>query len=213
MVEDDEDIAALLRLNLLDEGYQIVHVADGAQALRLLEKELWDAVILDLMLPGVDGLEICRRIRQQTRYLPVIIISARASETQRVQGLEMGADDYLAKPFSILELTARVKAVFRRQEAMGQNLLMDAGRIASHGLSIDPLSRDVKLRGETVDLTPREFDLLYYFARHPGRSFPALSCLIGCGAISTTAMSIRSIPISTACAPKLSATRRSRTSF
>lgn len=213
MVEDDEDIAALLRLNLLDEGYQIVHVADGAQALRLLEKELWDAVILDLMLPGVDGLEICRRIRQQTRYLPVIIISARASETQRVQGLEMGADDYLAKPFSILELTARVKAVFRRQEAMGQNLLMDAGRIASHGLSIDPLSRDVKLRGETVDLTPREFDLLYYFARHPGRSFPALSCLIGYGAISTTAMSIRSIPISTACAPKLSATRRSRTSF
>lgn len=86
LVEDDEDIAALLRLNLLDEGYQIVHVADGAQALRLLEKELWDAVILDLMLPGVDGLEICRRIRQQTRYLPVIIISARASETQRVQG-------------------------------------------------------------------------------------------------------------------------------
>ncbi|STR40449.1 response regulator [Klebsiella michiganensis] len=120
LVEDDEDIAALLRLNLLDEGYQIVHVADGAQALRLLEKELWDAVILDLMLPGVDGLEICRRIRQQTRYLPVIIISARASETQRVQGLEMGADDYLAKPFSILELTARVKAVFRRQEAMGR---------------------------------------------------------------------------------------------
>ncbi|MBH9665231.1 response regulator transcription factor, partial [Burkholderia multivorans] len=177
LVEDDEDIAALLRLNLLDEGYQIVHVADGAQALRLLEKELWDAVILDLMLPGVDGLEICRRIRQQTRYLPVIIISARASETQRVQGLEMGADDYLAKPFSILELTARVKAVFRRQEAMGQNLLMDAGRIASHGLSIDPLSRDVKLRGETVDLTPREFDLLYYFARHPGEVFSRLELL------------------------------------
>ena len=177
LVEDDEDIAALLRLNLLDEGYQIVHVADGAQALRQLEKDLWDAVILDLMLPGVDGLEICRRIRQQTRYLPVIIISARASETQRVQGLEMGADDYLAKPFSILELTARVKAVFRRQEAMGQNLLMDAGRINSHGLSIDPLSRDVKLRGEMVDLTPREFDLLYYFARHPGEVFSRLELL------------------------------------
>ena len=167
LVEDDEDIAALLRLNLLDEGYQIVHVADGAQALRQLEKDLWDAVILDLMLPGVDGLEICRRIRQQTRYLPVIIISARASETQRVQGLEMGADDYLAKPFSILELTARVKAVFRRQEAMGQNLLMDAGRINSHGLSIDPLSRDVKLRGEMVDLTPREFDRVWGY-QHDG---------------------------------------------
>ena len=177
LVEDDDDIAALLRLNLQDEGYQIVHEADGAQALVQLEKGGWDAAILDLMLPNVDGLEICRRIRQMTRYLPVIIISARASETQRVQGLEMGADDYLAKPFSILELTARVKAVFRRQEAMGQNLLMDAGRIASHGLSIDPLSRDVKLRGETVDLTPREFDLLYYFARHPGEVFSRLELL------------------------------------
>ena len=123
LVEDDDDIAALLRLNLQDEGYQIVHEADGAQALRQLDNGVWDAVILDLMLPNVDGLEICRRIRQQTRYLPVIIISARSSETQRVQGLEMGADDYLAKPFSLLELIARVKAVFRRQEAMGQNLL------------------------------------------------------------------------------------------
>lgn len=177
LVEDDDDIAALLRLNLQDEGYQIVHVADGAQALALLEKSPWDAVILDLMLPNVDGLEICRRIRQMTRYLPVIIISARSSEIQRVQGLEMGADDYLAKPFSVLELIARVKAVFRRQEAMGLNLLMDAGRIACHGLNIDPLSREVRLRGELVDLTPREFDLLYYFARHPGEVFSRLALL------------------------------------
>ncbi len=127
LVEDDEDIATLLRLNLQDEGYQIVHEADGGQALARLETQVWDAVILDLMLPGVDGLEICRRIRQMTRYLPVIIISARTSEMHRVLGLEMGADDYLAKPFSLLELIARVKALFRRQEAMGQNLLMDAG--------------------------------------------------------------------------------------
>jgi DNA-binding response OmpR family regulator len=120
LVEDDRDIAGLLRLNLQDEGYQIVHEEDGARALAQLEKTDWDAVILDLMLPNVDGLEICRRIRQMTRYLPVIIISARTSETHRVLGLEMGADDYLAKPFSILELVARVKALFRRQEAMGQ---------------------------------------------------------------------------------------------
>ncbi len=145
LVEDDEDIATLLRLNLQDEGYQIVHEADGGQALARLETQVWDAVILDLMLPGVDGLEICRRIRQMTRYLPVIIISARTSEMHRVLGLEMGADDYLAKPFSLLELIARVKALFRRQEAMGQNLLMDAGRLSCHGLSIDPLSREVKL--------------------------------------------------------------------
>ena len=177
LVEDDDDIATLLRLNLQDEGFQIVHEADGAQALVQLEKGSWDAVILDLMLPHVDGLEICRRIRQMTRYLPVIIISARASETHRVLGLEMGADDYLAKPFSIIELVARVKALFRRQEAMGQNLLMDAGRINCHGLSIDPLAREVRLRGEPVDLTPREFDLLYYFARHPGEVFSRLALL------------------------------------
>ena len=177
LVEDDEDIATLLRLNLQDEGYQIVHEADGGQALARLETRVWDAVILDLMLPGVDGLEICRRIRQMTRYLPVIIISARTSEMHRVLGLEMGADDYLAKPFSLLELIARVKALFRRQEAMGQNLLMDAGRLSCHGLSIDPLSREVRLRGEMVDLTPREFELLYYFARHPGEVFSRLALL------------------------------------
>ncbi|WP_330983514.1 MULTISPECIES: response regulator transcription factor [Enterobacterales] len=177
LVEDDQDIATLLRLNLQDEGYQIVHEVNGTQALVQLENQVWDAVILDLMLPGVDGLEICRRIRQMTRYLPVIIISARTSETHRVLGLEMGADDYLPKPFSVLELIARVKALFRRQEAMGQNIRMEGGSISSHGLDIDPLSREVRLRGETVELTPREFDLLYWFARHPGEVFSRLSLL------------------------------------
>ncbi|MCS2158414.1 response regulator transcription factor [Scandinavium sp. H11S7] len=177
LVEDDQDIATLLRLNLQDEGYQIVHEADGHQALVQLEKQVWDAIILDLMLPGVDGLEICRRIRQMTRYLPVIIISARTSETHRVLGLEMGADDYLPKPFSVLELIARVKALFRRQEAMGQNIRMEGGLITCHQLSIDPLSREVRLRGDIIELTPREFDLLYWFARHPGEVFSRLSLL------------------------------------
>lgn len=177
LVEDDRDIAGLLRLNLQDEGYQIVHEEDGARALAQLEKTDWDAAILDLMLPNVDGLEICRRIRQMTRYLPVIIISARTSETHRVLGLEMGADDYLAKPFSVLELVARVKALFRRQEAMGRNLRLDMGSIACHGLTIDPLPREVRLRGELIDLTPREFDLLYWFARHPGEVFSRLALL------------------------------------
>jgi two-component system OmpR family response regulator len=177
LVEDDEDIAELLRLNLRDEGYQITHESDGAKALLQLEKTDWDAVILDLMLPNVDGLEICRRIRQMTRYLPVIIISARTSETHRVLGLETGADDYLAKPFSVLELVARVKALFRRQEAMGRTLRSGMGCIECHDLIIDPLSRDVRLRGEPVDLTPREFDLLYWFARHPGDVFSRLALL------------------------------------
>ena len=164
LVEDDSDIASLLQLSLKDEGYEIIHEADGARAVELLEKHFWDAVILDLMLPGVDGLEICRRIRQMSFYLPVIIISARTSETHRVLGLEMGADDYLAKPFSVLELMAR-------QEAMSQNLRMEAGIITVHGVEIDPLAREVRLQGKSLDLTPREFDLLYFFARHPGEVF------------------------------------------
>lgn len=177
LVEDDYDIATLLRLNLQDEGYQIVHEADGAKSLALLEKQVWDAVLLDLMLPNVDGLEICRRIRQMAGYLPVIIISARTSEIHRILGLEMGADDYLPKPFSVQELIARVKALFRRQEAMGQNIRLEGGLIRCHGLHIDPLAREVRLCGELIDLTPREFDLLYWFARHPGEVFSRLSLL------------------------------------
>ncbi len=177
LMEDDYDIAALLRLNLQDEGYQIVHEADGARARLLLDKQTWDAVILDLMLPNVNGLEICRYIRQMTRYLPVIIISARTSETHRVLGLEMGADDYLPKPFSIPELIARIKALFRRQEAMGQNILLAGRLICCHGLCINPFSREVHLHNKQVDLTPREFDLLLWFARHPGEVFSRLSLL------------------------------------
>ncbi len=174
LVEDDGDIAALLRLNLEDEGYQITHEADGSRALLAIEDTRWDAVILDLMLPGVDGLQICRRIRQMSHYLPVIIISARSSETERILGLETGADDYLAKPFSVQELVARVRALFRRHQAMGQQ---PAGRIEAHGMTIDPLARSVTLQGQALDLTPREFDLLYFFARHPGEVFSRLALL------------------------------------
>ncbi|HBU95970.1 response regulator transcription factor [Leclercia adecarboxylata] len=174
LVEDDGDIAALLRLNLEDEGYVITHEADGERALHLLGQTHWDAVILDLMLPNVDGLTLCRAIRQRDHYLPVIIISARSSETERILGLETGADDYLAKPFSVQELVARIRALFRRQQAMGQQT---SGLITAHGLTIDPLARSVQLHGEVVDLTPREFDLLYFFARHPGEVFSRLALL------------------------------------
>lgn len=174
LVEDDGDIAALLRLNLEDEGYVITHEADGGRAQHLLGQSHWDAVILDLMLPNVDGLTLCRAIRARDHYLPVIIISARSSETERILGLETGADDYLAKPFSVQELVARIRALFRRQQAMGQQT---SGLINAHGLTIDPLARSVLLRGEVVDLTPREFDLLYFFARHPGEVFSRLALL------------------------------------
>lgn len=200
LVEDDHDIAALLRLNLEDEGYAITHEPDGGNALQRLEKQPWDAVILDLMLPNVDGLEICRRIRQMTRYLPIIIISARSSETDRITGLETGADDYLAKPFSVQELIARIKALFRRQQAMGQ--AQTDGIIQAHGLTIDPLARTVRLNGQHVDLTPREFELLYFFARHPGEVFSRLALLEQVWGISTKATNTPSTLILTACASK-----------
>lgn len=177
IVEDDENIAELLQLHLQKEGYEIVHAADGSLGLELLKQGGWDALILDLMLPGVDGLEICRHARTMTRYTPIVMISARSSETHRVLGLELGADDYLAKPFSMLELVARVKALFRRQEAMSQNLKQDAGTLTFARLSIDPLSRDVRLREQPVELTPREFDLLWFFAKHPGKVFSRLNLL------------------------------------
>jgi two-component system OmpR family response regulator len=177
VVEDDSHIADLICLHLRDEHFEVVHSADGNQGLHLLEQGNWDALVLDLMLPGVDGLEICRRARAMARYTPIIITSARSSEVHRILGLELGADDYLAKPFSMLELVARVKALLRRVDAMARNLKMDAGSLITDGLSIDPITRDVSLDGRRLDLTPREFDLLYFFARQPGKVFSRMDLL------------------------------------
>ena len=177
VVEDDSHIADLICLHLRDEHFEVVHSADGNQGLRLLEQGNWDALVLDLMLPGVDGLEICRRARAMARYTPIIITSARSSEMHRILGLELGADDYLAKPFSMLELVARVKALLRRVDAMARNLKMDAGSLLTDGLAIDPITREVTLHGKRLDLTPREFDLLYFFARQPGKVFSRMDLL------------------------------------
>ncbi|MFM0360019.1 response regulator transcription factor [Paraburkholderia sediminicola] len=177
IVEDDVDIANVLSLHLRDERYEVVHSADGSEGLRLLEQGGWDALILDLMLPGVDGLEICRRARAMTRYTPIIITSARSSEVHRILGLELGADDYLAKPFSVLELVARVKALLRRVEAMAKNSRIDAGSLQLAGLTIDPLTREATVDGKPIELTPREFDLLYFFAQHPGKVFSRMDLL------------------------------------
>jgi DNA-binding response OmpR family regulator len=177
IVEDDVDIANVLSLHLRDERYEVVHSADGNEGLRLLEQGGWDALILDLMLPGVDGLEICRRARAMTRYTPIIITSARSSEVHRILGLELGADDYLAKPFSVLELVARVKALLRRVDALAKDSKIEAGSLRIAGLSIDPLTREATVDGKPIELTPREFDLLYYFAQHPGKVFSRMDLL------------------------------------
>lgn len=177
IVEDDAHIAELLRMHLHDEGYAVTHAPDGDAGVRELERGSWDALILDLMLPGVDGLEICRRARAAKRYTPIIITSARSSEMHRILGLELGADDYLAKPFSVLELVARVRALLRRTEAMARDARMASGRIELGDLDIDPVAREVQVDGRKIDLTPREFDLLHFFARHPDRVFSRLDLL------------------------------------
>src|SRR5262245_13911678 len=136
IVEDDAHIAELLRLHLRDEGYEVVHAADGDTGLRLLESGGWDLLVLDLMLPGVDGLEICRRARAMARYTPIIVTSARSSEVHRIIGLELGADDYLAKPFSVLELVARTRALLRRADALARNARLESGSVELDGLQI-----------------------------------------------------------------------------
>jgi DNA-binding response OmpR family regulator len=178
IVEDDQPIADLLRLHLQDEGYQVSHAADGADGLVQLRRGGWDALILDLMLPGgVDGLEICRQARAMPVYTPIIITSARASELHRILGLELGADDYLAKPFSVLELVARVKALVRRSDAMARQRKDEDGSLALHGVALDPLTREASVDGKRLDLTPREFDLLYFFVKQPGKVFSRLDLL------------------------------------
>ena len=168
IVEDDAPIADLLRMHLGDEGYDVAHAASGDAGLRLLEQEgPWDALVLDVMLPGVDGLQVCQRARAMARYVPIIIISARGSETQRIVGLELGADDYLAKPFSMPELVARVRALLRRAEAMAQSARIDAGAIELGGLQLDPVARTASVDGNALELTPREFDLLAALADWP----------------------------------------------
>ena len=170
VIEDEKELARLVELHLEDAGFRVAVANDGFEGLRLEGSGRFDLVVLDLMLPGMDGLEVCRRIRKQTNYTPVVMLTARSSELDRVLGLEVGADDYLVKPFSLRELVARVKAVFRRIDALGQSR-RQPGPIRLGDLRIDPIRRSVH-HGETaIQLTAREFDLLLQFARHPGRVY------------------------------------------
>ncbi len=171
VIEDDEDIAQMLALNLRAEGFEVAVEPSGEAGLARLARERPHLLVLDLMLPGVDGLQICREVRAAADYLPIIILSAKSSETQRVLGLELGADDYLTKPFSMAELVARVHAVLRRMQAAEQLAATRAGVIRHGALCIDPVAREVRLGDREVVLTGKEFDLLTFFARNVGRVF------------------------------------------
>ena len=170
IIEDDRDISHLIELHLKDLSFRVDTAADGILGLSMAQKGNYDLIILDLMLPKLDGLEICKRLRGESNHTPILMLTARSTELDRVIGLELGADDYLSKPFSILELIARVKAILRRVSLRSaQAPETAADKIRVNGLSIDPARHEVMIDGISIDLTAREFDLLYYFARNPGR--------------------------------------------
>ncbi len=173
VAEDQADIRDLLVMNLAQAGYDVQAVPDGGAALAAEHLAPHDLLVLDLMMPGLDGLEVCKGLRARGLDTPILMLTARSTELDRVLGLELGADDYLTKPFSMAELLARVKALLRRAEVReAARSAADGERPLVHGeLQLWPARRSVAVRGQPVELTALEFDLLLHFAQHPGRVF------------------------------------------
>lgn len=173
IIEDNPGIGELVRMHVAELGMNPILCERGDSGLARFREGGIDLVVLDLMLPGLDGLSICREIRSGPGYVPVLMLTAKSTELDRVLGLEMGADDYLTKPFSVAELSARVKALFRRVDAMASATVTAPSQqeLITDGLRIDPLRRRVFIKDQPVELTAREFDLLWHFATHPGRVF------------------------------------------
>jgi two-component system alkaline phosphatase synthesis response regulator PhoP len=169
IVEDEHDLIKLLKYNLEKEGFKVSYTTDGSLALAEIRREMPDLVILDLMLPGIDGLEVCRQLRRQERFasLPVLMLTARSEEADRVVGLEIGADDYVTKPFSMRELIARVRVLLRRHEPV----VVNRSTIQRGDLRIDPSAHSVTVSGKDVELSALEFRLLHHLASHPGMVF------------------------------------------
>lgn len=171
IVEDDANIAELVALNLREFGCEVTIENDGIAGHDRALRDTFNLIILDINLPKMNGIEICKSVRKHRRYVPIMMMTAKSEENDIVTGLEVGADDYITKPFSVKELVARVKAVLRRSQAMNSDLAKSGKVLQFPDLTIDTENRAVILRGERVDLTPKEFDLLYLLAKKPGRSF------------------------------------------
>ena len=170
VVDDEEDILELLRFNLSHEGFQVSCAVSGEEALKKVKIEPPDLILLDLMLPGLDGLEVARVLKSQasTKEIPIVMLTAKGEEADIVKGLEVGADDYITKPFSRKVLTARIKAVLRRQESASKD---EGGLLAVHELLIHSGRREVLVKGKPVQLTYTEFGILNFLARRPGWVF------------------------------------------
>lgn len=171
VIEDEQDIAELVSLHLRDAGFAVTIAEDGHAGMREACGRDWDLVILDIRLPGPDGLSICQALRKNQDYVPILMLTSKTAELDRVLGLELGADDYVSKPFSVSELVARTKAILRRVEAVDTRQNLQQETVQSGAISIDCATREVHVEQRLIDLTAREFDLLLHFARHPGRVF------------------------------------------
>ncbi len=174
VAEDQTDIRNLLVLNLKSAGYDVTEVADGLAALASETARANDLLVLDLMMPGMDGLELCKTLRARGISTPILMLTAKSTELDRVLGLELGADDYLTKPFSLAELLARVKALLRRAELLRvaqTNTQLQATSLRNGALEILPVKRQVMMQGKALDFTALEFDLLLHFAQSPGHVF------------------------------------------
>jgi DNA-binding response OmpR family regulator len=170
LVDDEQPIQTLLSFPLQRDGYEVVQASDGNEALARFGEQAFDLVVLDLMLPRMDGLEVCKRLRAKGSTVPIIMLTAKSEEIDKVLGLELGADDYITKPFSMREFRSRVKAALRRA-GMGRIEIEGDDTIEVRGLRIDPTKRTVVLDGETVATTFVEFEILTALARSPGRVF------------------------------------------
>lgn len=168
LVDDEPSITQLARMYLERDGYRIVEIADGESALAAADKQKPALIVLDVMLPKVDGFDVCRRLRSAGDNVPIIMLTARDEDIDKILGLELGADDYLTKPFNPRELTARVKAILRRSES---NKSSEGKPIHRGDLTIDPVSREARLASRTLDLRAQEFDLLLTLTESPGRVF------------------------------------------
>ena len=174
LIEDERSIRELVSEQLRRAGYDCRSVGDGREGLQLLREERFDAIVLDLMLPHVDGLTICRTVRRQgaNRDAPILMLTARITESDKVLGLESGADDYMTKPFGVLELTARIAALTRRVHRAQTQAAVPARRaVTAHQVALDPIGHTVRVRGRDVAVTPHEFELLYQLASQPGVVF------------------------------------------
>ncbi|MGD8761603.1 MAG: response regulator transcription factor [Desulfobacteraceae bacterium] len=172
IIEDNRDLAHLLESHLRDLSFQVDVAFDGIAGFAKADSDNYDLIILDLMLPGLDGIEICRRLRRKSSYVPILMLTAKSSEMDRVVGLEIGADDYVTKPFSIRELLARVKAILRRVEELTNDARSHIPAVLRAGdLVINPIKRSATIEGRSIDLTAKEFDVLLHFARNPGKVY------------------------------------------